>query len=95
MTSTVRWVGLSKRGDQRIWGYIENPISPWRNPAITTFWGKKNGNIHFQEIRNGSEFKVTFRRKKEKYVENPELVDQVTKEYEKTMIMKKLKGNAI
>jgi hypothetical protein len=95
MTETVRWAGLSKRGDQRIWGYIENPSFPWKNPSITTFWGKKDGNIHFQEIRNGSEFKVTLRRKKEKYAEKPELVGRVAEEYEKIMIMKKLKGNII
>jgi hypothetical protein len=90
MKFKVQWVGISKSGDNRIWGHLFDSGSVYWHR--TTFWGKKDGKIYFQGTRKDVEFRKNEKRKREKYKEEPALADAILKEYEMYRMLGKLKG---
>jgi hypothetical protein len=90
MKNDIQWIGISKSGDNRIWGYLlDADSSYWHR---TTFWGKKNGKIYFQGTRQDADFRKNLKRKYEKYKKDETLADHVLKEYEMHLLLRKLKG---
>jgi len=96
MSFEISWVGYHNTGSGRIWGYLRNKEDSWFNPYYS-FWGKKDGVIHFQKIRENTlkrSFNKTIMRKKEKYIQDYTLQDHVRNEFEQLQIIRKLKlGN--
>jgi len=90
MNIKVQWAGISKSGDDRIWGYLIDAESAYWHR--TTFWGKRNGKIYFQCTRQDGAWRKNVKRKLEKYKEEPTLADKILQEYEMHVVMRKLKG---
>lgn len=93
MSFQIKWSGRHNSGNGRIWGYLVNTEENWFNPYYS-FWGKKDGVIHFQKIKEHSfrkDFNKSVKRKKEKYVLDTSFQDHVKNEFEQLQIIRKLK----
>lgn len=93
MSFQIKWAGKHNSGSGRIWGYLINTEDNWFNPYYS-FWGKKDGVIHFQKIKENSvkrDFAKAVKRKKQKYILDTSLDDRIRKEFEQVEIIRKLK----
>lgn len=90
MNFKIQWIGISKSGNNRIWGHLLDSDSSYWN--CTTFWGQKDGKIYFQGTKKDAAFKKNLKRKLEKYKQDTSLADRVLKEYEMHIMLRKLKG---
>lgn len=93
MSFEITWVGKHNSGNNRIWGYLRNKEDNWYDPYYS-FWGKKDGVIHFQKIKENTlkrDFNKVIKRKKEKYILDYNLREHVKYEFEQLLILRKLK----
>ena len=90
----IFWSGIDDR--KRVWGYfVDTNIHSadfGRIKIIQTFWGRAAGNYHFQVRANTADFQKTAKSKIKKFRFTKQLDAELTNEYEKHVIFKKLKG---
>jgi hypothetical protein len=96
MSFNIVWSGRHKECNGRIWGYLVNNDEKTERGYCTyySFWGRKNGVIHFQRIKEytmRNEFKRTVKRKKEKYSQDDNLHTIIAREFGQLEIIRKLK----
>jgi hypothetical protein len=91
----VYWSGIDLNNN-RVWGYfVDTKIHSASFGNIKTlqiFWGMKNGNLYFQTVSNTREFQKAAKLKVRKYKFMKELKDHLVSEYERNVIVSKLKG---
>lgn len=91
----IFWAGYNI-DTKRVWGYfVDTKIHSDKFGNIKllqTFWGRLDGNFYFQVTANTVDFqkKAKIKTKKYKFVKG--MGKRLTEEYEKHLIIKKLKG---
>lgn len=92
----VFWLGLNSE-TKRVWGYfVDTNIhsADFGNiKTVQTFWGSLNGHFYFQTKANTNEFQRTNKKKVKKYKYTKEIESKLISEYEKHILVRKLKGN--
>jgi hypothetical protein len=91
----IFWAGVNT-DTRRVWGYfVDEKIhsSSFGNiKLVQTFWGRVGGNLYFQVSANTREFQKSAIKKSKKYKFTKEFNNHLITEYEKHILVKKLKG---
>jgi hypothetical protein len=91
----IYWSGYNDE-TKRVWGYFvdQNIHSAafGQIKLVQTFWGRKNGNLYFQVTPNTVQFQKTAAKKAKKYKFTKGLEDHLRAEYDRYVVIKKLKG---
>jgi len=92
---TIFWAGLNPN-TKRVWGYFVDQnihnVKFGQISLVQTFWGRANGNLYFQITANTVQFQKMAIKKAKKYKFTKEINEHLRVEYERHVLVKKLKG---
>ena len=88
------FVGIDHSND-RVWGYLgHGDIGFSSHKTYYTFWGKKNGKLYFQLVRNFFELNAAKQRKIRKYRPIQDTDIWVSDQFSQFILFKKLKDGS-